>query len=94
MGNVFGLQDAVFLGRPRELNVDSSPNCLAVSFTQSSFPYSRLRVTLRRSASSSASVCGGFTGSANCAAEARVPAMLSYTTIRYIMMSRDPVGGE
>ena len=37
-GNVFRLQGVVVLGRPRDPNVDSSLNCLAASFTPSSFP--------------------------------------------------------
>ncbi len=51
-------QGLFFHGRPRDRSVDSSPNFFAVVCTQSSVPNGWLRVTLRRIASNSPSVCG------------------------------------
>ncbi len=51
------------LGRPRGRNVTSRPNRSAVRRTHASEPKGCPRVTHRRSASSSALVCGSFTQS-------------------------------
>ena len=58
VGEALRFQSLFFHGRPRDRKMDSSPKCFAVDCTHSSLPYGWLRVTLRRMASNSPSVCG------------------------------------